>query len=387
MSLLPHVDVSRLDALEARLEALSELNADFLVLLSGSALIATLGLFQNSPAVVIGAMIIAPLMRPLVCLSLVTLTADTKLLLKALATLIAGTVTAIFLAFVCAQIFRSLELTDEILARTHPTLLDLGVAIFAGAIGAYCQSKENLADSLAGVAIAVALVPPLCVVGIGLAFGDFSVWSGAALLYATNLVGITAAGAIVFLIMGFTPLKLAKRGLIISVFVSAVLIVPLALSMRELILENHISSKVRSVLKEKTLTFRTLQLQEVKVMRFRSPMQVTATVLASDQLINSNQVALVQAFLEKEIRKKIEFKLRIIPTREIGAIEVSSNPPAPELVSTKKTESVSTVSNSDYPTKVIDAEVKADSLPTSGKDVENGNTSSPKNDAQAETQN
>lgn len=387
MSLLPHVDISRLEALQTRLEDLSELNVDFIVLLSGSALIATLGLFQNSPAVVIGAMIIAPLMRPLVCLSLVTLTADTKLLLKALATLIAGTVTAVFLAFVCAQIFRSLEMTDEILARTHPTLLDLGVAIFAGAIGAYCQSKENLADSLAGVAIAVALVPPLCVVGIGIAFGDFSVWSGAALLYATNLVGITAAGAIVFLILGFTPLKVAKRGLIISLLVSAILMVPLALSMRELILENLISSKVRSVLKEKTLTFRTLQLQEVKVMRFRSPMQVTATVLASDQLINSNQVALVQAFLEKEIRKKIEFKLRIIPTREIGAIEVSSNPPAPKLVSTKKAENVSTVSNSEYPAEVIDSEIRTDSLPTSGKNLGNGNTSTPANGVQVDTQN
>lgn len=317
------VEEPQLRALQRRLESISVLTNDFLVLLSGSTLIATLGLFQNSPAVIIGAMIIAPLMRPLIGLSLATLTGDTRLLGRSLLTIAVGTIVGIFISCAMALAFRSLELTSEILARTHPTLLDLGVAIFAGAIGAYCQADEKLSDTLAGVAIAVALVPPLSVVGIGLAFSDSMVFCGAALLYATNLIGITVAGALVFLIMGFTPLNQAKKGLLISAAVSILLVVPLALRMRELILENQISMTIKQILKEKTFTFKGLQLNDVQVERFKTPMIVSATVLSPDQPITPKQVALVQDLLARELNIALEFRLQIIPTTQISGNLVS----------------------------------------------------------------
>ncbi|MCC7527701.1 MAG: DUF389 domain-containing protein [Candidatus Melainabacteria bacterium] len=306
------------------MESISKLSIDFVVLLSGSTIIATLGLFQNSPAVIIGAMIIAPLMRPLLGLSLATLTGDTRLLLRAGLTLVAGTAVGATIATVMSLCVRSLELSPEILGRTHPTLLDLGVALFAGAVGAYCQANEKLADTLAGVAISVALVPPLSVVGIGLAFNATAVWSGAALLYATNLIGITVAGAIAFLVMGYTPPRLARRGLAISAVVTVLLIVPLALSMRELVLENQISSSVRQILKEKTFTFKGVQLHNLEVKRFRTPMKVVATVLGAGRPITAHQVKLVQDFLAKEIGTPVEFSLRIIPSVELTAVEVGS---------------------------------------------------------------
>jgi len=324
-TLLPHVSELKLSALQTRMKSISKLSIDFVVLLGGSTMIATLGLFQNSPAVIIGAMIIAPLMRPLVGLSLATLTGDTRLLLRACLTLIVGTMVGAGIATVMALFVRSLELTPEILGRTHPTLLDLGVALFAGAVGAYCQANEKLADTMAGVAIAVALVPPLSVVGIGLAFNATAVWSGAALLYATNLIGITVAGAVVFLILGYTPLKVAKKGLAISAAVTLLLIVPLALSMRELVLENQISSSIRQSLQERTFTFRGVQLRDVQVKRFRTPMSVVATVLGSEQPITAHQVKLVQDFLSKEIGIPVEFKLRVIPSTVLTAVEVTSD--------------------------------------------------------------
>ncbi len=317
--LLKPVEESALEALQKRLESLSTLSADFLVLLSGSTLIATLGLFQNSPAVIIGAMIIAPLMRPMVGLSLGTLTGDSRLILRAAITLLVGTLLAMGIAASMAVLFRSLELTPEILSRTHPTLLDLGVAVFAGAIGAYCQADEKLSDSLAGVAISVALVPPLSVVGIGVCFGSPSVFTGALLLYATNLIGITVAGAIVFLFKGFIPLRQAKRGLVISAIVSIFLIVPLGLSMRELVLQNLISIKTKSILEEKTHTFRGMQLGEVEVERFKEPMIVVATVFSPERPITSNQVRLVQDFLSTELNFPVEFRLRLIPVTTITA--------------------------------------------------------------------
>lgn len=320
---LKHVDETTLRDLQDRLEENGKLSSNFLFLLAGSTMIATFGLFQNSPAVIIGAMIIAPLMRPLVCMSLATITADTKQIFKALLTLTVGTLVGMAISTCMALFLRALELTPEIIGRTHPTLLDLGVALAAGAVGAYCQTNAKLSDTLAGVAIAVALVPPLSVVGIGLAFGSTEVSSGAALLYATNLVGITIAGALVFLVKGFSPLQLARRGLLISAGCIALLVVPLAFSMRELILENQISSKIRTVLKEKTVTFREAQLREVKVLRFKAPMSVQATIIGSGETITVNQVKLVQDLLTKEIGSALEFKLRIIPATEVTAIEVS----------------------------------------------------------------
>lgn len=321
---LPHVDENQLTGLEDRLEEFSQLSLDFLVLLAGSTIIATLGLFQNSPAVIIGAMIIAPLMRPLTGLPLATLTADITLLIAALRTLIVGTSFGVVISFVIAWLLQSIALSPEILNRTHPNLLDLGVAIFAGAIGAYCQTTEELSDTIAGVAVAVALVPPLSVIGIGLALGLPEVWSGASLLYATNLIGITFAGSVVFFLKGYTPAKQAKKGLIFSTTVVALLVVPLALSMHELVLENVLSTSIERILREKTNTFKNVHLRSVEVKRFRKPTTVLATVLATDEPISSNQVKLVQDFLTAQTNTPIEFRLRIIPSKEITAIDVTS---------------------------------------------------------------
>lgn len=320
--IIPHVSTEKLDELKNRLEEISKLTPEFLVLLSSSTLLASLGLFQNSPAVIIGAMIVAPLMRPLVSLSLAVVTADTKLFSRATVTLLIGTACGILLSFAMGWALSFLTVTPEITNRTHPNLLDLGVAIVAGAVGAYCQTNSKLADSLAGVAIAVALVPPLSVVGIGIALSSYSIWSGALLLYATNLIGITFAGSIVFFLHGYTPLKQARKGLLISFSTVVLLIAPLAFSMRELILENILSSNIQEIL-QRTETFKGMQLQNVDVKLFRKPMDVKATVLSSNHAISSNQVKLVQDHLEKETGRSVSFKLRMIPATEISSVEVS----------------------------------------------------------------
>lgn len=306
--------------LQHRLEELSRLSIDFIALLSTSTVIATFGLFQSSVAVIIGAMIIAPLMRPLVGLALALLTADMLLLRRAALTLTCGTLVGICIAGAMALMLHQIELTPEILARTKPNLLDLGIAFFAGAIGAYCQTKKHLADSLAGVAIAVALVPPLSVVGFGLALGQTEIWQGALLLYLTNLVGITIAGAMVFFVMGYVPLKVAKQGLIGSCGALALLVVPLGFAMNDMILENRLRYEIKQILKEKTYTFRDIYLREIELKRYRRPLVVIATVF-TDQQITPNQVRLVQDLLIRELSKPLELRLKVVPLTEISAKE------------------------------------------------------------------
>ena len=321
--LFRRVGAAQQQELETRLEELSKPSFEFFVLLGSSTIIAVLGLFQDSAAVIIGAMIIAPLMRPLMGLALGSISADQKLIVHSIVTLLFGTAVGLSIAYVGAFLLHSIQLTPEILGRTHPNLLDLGVALAAGAVGAYCQSKAEIRDTLAGVAISVALVPPLSVVGIGLARGDYSVAGGAALLYLTNLVGITAAAAAVLIMMGYSPLNRARTAIFASIAFMATLLVPLGLSMRELVLENELSYQINSLLKNKTFTFKNARLHSVEVKRFKSPMEVVATVYGAEEEFKPKQVKAVQEFLVKNTGVNLRFRLRVIPLKEIQAVEVT----------------------------------------------------------------
>ena len=170
--------------------------------------IATIGLVLSSPAVIIGAMLISPLMGPILSLGLALATGDFVLLVRAIANLTLSCSVAITFAILLIFTLPFKEATSEILARTTPNTLDLGVALFSGAIGAIatCRPIKGVITSIPGVSIAVALMPPLCVVGFGIGMGfslnlteGLQISRGGGLLFLTNLVAIAFASALVFL--------------------------------------------------------------------------------------------------------------------------------------------------------------------------------------------
>lgn len=174
--------------------------------------IATLGLVLNSPAVIIGAMLISPLMGPILSNGMGLASGDVVLWLRAAFNLLLSCSLAIVFAAILVVIVPFKEITPEILARTNPTLLDLIVALFSGAVGsvATCKQAKGVAASLPGVAIAVALMPPLCVVGYGIgtyfSLGSsqgLTVARGGGLLFITNLVAIIFTAMIVFFFVNF----------------------------------------------------------------------------------------------------------------------------------------------------------------------------------------
>ncbi|MDB9539740.1 DUF389 domain-containing protein [Anabaenopsis tanganyikae CS-531] len=173
-----------------------------------SAGIATLGLVLNSPAVIIGAMLISPLMGGILANGLALAAGDVVLAIRSLLNLILSCLVAISFAVILVSLLPFKEITSEILARTQPNLLDLVVALFSGAVGsvAICKEPKGVATSIPGVAIAVALMPPLCVVGYGIGVAislnsvqGIQVASGGGLLFFTNLVAITFTAMLVFL--------------------------------------------------------------------------------------------------------------------------------------------------------------------------------------------
>lgn len=170
-----------------------------------SAGIATLGLVLNSPAVVIGAMLVSPLMGPILAAGLSLAASDLYLGVKSLAGLLLSIFAAITFSATIVWLLPFHVPTAEILARTQPNVLDLGVAILSGLIGSVviCRGGEGGGvTAMPGVAIAVALMPPLCTVGFGIGSGfDWTIISGAGLLFLTNLVAIAASAFVVFYIV------------------------------------------------------------------------------------------------------------------------------------------------------------------------------------------
>ncbi len=187
----------------------------FFILLLLSAIIATYGVVSDSVATVIGAMIVAPLMTPIMAVSLSIVSGDHRNIVRSLLIVAAGTVAVVGFAFVLAEVLRgSVQIADnsQITARTSPRLIDLIIALASGAAGAFATGREDVSDALPGVAIAVSLVPPLAVVGICLSAGVYRDALGAFILFLTNFLAIVVAGLIFFAIMGYGGAALDLQG-------------------------------------------------------------------------------------------------------------------------------------------------------------------------------
>ena len=212
----------------------------FFVLLFLATVIATYGVVNNSVALIIGAMIVAPLMTPIMAVSLSAVTGDSRNIVRSMSLVIEGTAMVVGSAYALAAILPGVIQTAgniSVTSRTSASLIDLVVALAAGAAGAFATSREDISDALPGVAIAVSLVPPLSVVGVCLSARQGHQAWGAFLLFLTNFLAIVAAGLIVFAIMGYNRAaismehsKTRKRAIAVVVVAILLVCVPLGIT-------------------------------------------------------------------------------------------------------------------------------------------------------------
>ncbi|WNM23811.1 TIGR00341 family protein [Demequina capsici] len=182
----------------------------WLLLLLASA-IATAGVVADSTATVIGAMIVAPLMRPIQGTMLATVLGDHRNLLRSVALMLAGAAAAVAVGFVLGLLVVQpvvAETNAQVAGRVSPGLVDLFAALAVGAVGSVALIRSDISDTLPGVAIAISLVPPLVVVGLTLESGEPAQALGALLLFLTNVAAILATGALVMGIFGYSRLRL-----------------------------------------------------------------------------------------------------------------------------------------------------------------------------------
>jgi uncharacterized hydrophobic protein (TIGR00271 family) len=214
----------------------------FFTLLILATIIATAGILGDSTATVIGAMIIAPLMTPIMGTTTGMITGKMQRALDRLLLVIAGVMVVIALSWLMGVLYSgviSFSENSQITSRIAPRFIDLVAALASGAAGAFCLSRDDIADSLPGVAISISLVPPLCVVGISISQGQWSAAEGAFLLFLTNFLAILLAGGAVLAILGLNSAALnevkgtARRNAYAVIIVAVLLVsIPLTLTSR-----------------------------------------------------------------------------------------------------------------------------------------------------------
>ena len=211
----------------------------FWVQLALASVIAAGGVISNSTPAVIGAMIIAPLGTPIYGLALAAVVGDRHALRRSLALLVSGIAVNILIGVLMGLVTVNrmpIDVNPQIVGRTAPTILDLAVAVATGVAGSFALARRDVADILAGVAIAISLVPVLAVVGITLGAGQFSLAFGAFLLFLANAAAILIAGAVVFRVAGYAreamdrDERAGRRARLAIIVLVVVLLVPLAAS-------------------------------------------------------------------------------------------------------------------------------------------------------------
>ena len=292
---------------------------NFHFMLGLSAVISTLGLLANSVAIIIGAMIIAPLMGPIIGMAFSVAMGNRKLLRRSSFTLFKGIVLTVVVSWLTASAI-GLETADsEILSRTNPTLIDFGIAMAAGMAGAFTQTRRSIADAIPGVAIAVALVPPLSVVGIGLALREQEIAFGSSLLFLTNLICIIFFGSLIFLFQSYGNIDRAKKGLALSTAVMFTLGIPLTLSMRDLIIQKNVRYQVSNTIIRETEVFKNSDIKSIVVKPRDGYLLVNIEVAAIANSITQADITDLRKLLSSKIDRPIDLNVEVIPMQILNS--------------------------------------------------------------------
>lgn len=193
---------------QVRLEHHTNNVTNFYTLTGLAAALAGLGLLLDNTAIIIGAMVLAPLIIPIISFSLAFLAFEIKRFFRALLHVILGSFFTVIIAYLLGTIAiiiegQSIKITTEMFLRTDPNLLYFLVALFSGLAGAYSYARPKVLESLTGIAIAVAIVPPLAVSGLQLANGELAFAMSSLTLFFFNFAGICFGSILMFFILGF----------------------------------------------------------------------------------------------------------------------------------------------------------------------------------------
>ena len=298
--------------------------ATYYLLLSISVLIAGFGVVTNSPAVVIGAMLVSPLMTPIFGISLGLVRGDMALLRKAFVAEFGGVLIAIGVAAILGMFPFAQEVTPEMLSRTSPTLLDLLVAALAGIAGCLAMIDARISPVLPGIAMATALTPPLAVSGLCIAFGAFQGAWGAFLLFFANFLAILAVSAALFILAGFVSreemgsgMSVLKRFLAPAIGLILVTIL-LTNALVGIIAKNETTRAIKGILEKELNTERGACVENVIYDDEASGINILAYV-TTPRVLSPQKIKEMQSILGKKLDAHANLIMRCFITKDISS--------------------------------------------------------------------
>lgn len=348
---------------------------DFFLLVMLSCSISTFGLITNSAAVIIGAMLVAPLMSPILGISISTVIAQERLFQRASLSLGAGVGLSLVLSTILGWVGRVLpfdllvNLPNEVLVRTQPTPFDLGIALAGGAAAAYALANPRLSAALPGVAIATALMPPLCAAGIGVAVGNSAAALGALLLFVTNLTAISFAGILVFFILGFRPRKHETlwhgmpRGLLISAGLVLIVTIPLVFLTMRLVNEARYNKDVQDTVAAEVANLSDAQLMEINQDVIDNVLHLKVTILTTNPP-NYARVVSLQQEIALKLNQSVALQLIIVPGTRLDPLVPPTRTPTPTATATGRPTATNTLTPSPTPTRTSTPTPTATFTPT-----------------------
>jgi uncharacterized hydrophobic protein (TIGR00271 family) len=314
---------------------------DFFLLVILSCTIATMGLLTDSVAIIIGAMLVAPLMSPILGMGMASITGDGHLLRDSISGVIQGAIVAVVVSFLWTWLNRNLpfillqDVPGEVLARTNPTPIDLTVAVAGGIAAAYALAQPHLSAALPGVAIATALMPPLCTIGVGLALDRMDVAGGAGLLFVTNAVAIAFAATLVFFALGFGPKPITvtnrlPRSLIFAAFLTITLLVPLTYISVNFARNASEASRIEDVVQEEVVRVLNSELVELSVNREGDVVSMNMTLRTARPLYYQDSIALQEAIAGR-LQEPIELVLNSVIVSQLDPRVPPTHTPTPTI--------------------------------------------------------
>lgn len=328
-----------------------------------SILIASLGLNMNSTAVVIGAMLISPLMGPIVGLGLGVGIYDRVLIAKSLKNIALATVISVATAFIFFKIIPTEEV-PELLSRTSPTLLDLFVAFFGGVAGILAAARSLSTNTIPGVAIATALMPPLCTAGFGLAIGNWDYFAGAFYLFLMNSIMISFASLIVVIYLRYPKFSFIdnakKRQVKAGIFLVVVaIIVPSIYFYYNLLQENMNNDRIENYIKNEIENQPGVHVNNYKLLMVDE--KITLQVNVSGSYIETDSILALQRRLEKY---SVIGDLKIVQPQPIGFKEQRLDALRTDIIKELYQNTEQKIQNKDDEIAMLKSEVKRLSITT-----------------------
>jgi len=315
----------------------SEPGPRFYILVAVSTLIASFGLLANSTAVVIGAMLVAPLMTPIFGMSLALVRGETKLLGRAVQAEVVGVATSVSMGILLGWVVGSFDATPEMLSRTQPNLFDLLVAVLAGFAGAYALVAEKISPALPGVAIATAIVPPLANSGLCLSIGEVRGGLGSFLLFFANFLSILLVASATFIISGMAKIYGAQpsqreyvRRFGIAIVAFVIITVFLTGALFRTIRERYINNQIHETLGAEIVKIPSTGLDDVYHYTKDSDLYVLANI-HTPTTITPSRVRTMQEKIAQQTDMPTHLTLRSVRSANVTAQGSVIYDPALEL--------------------------------------------------------